>query len=153
TLDGRLIALDRKLGTLLWTTDTFSGEKDWPYTITGAPRVFDGRVLIGNAGADLGARGFVTAYDVETGKKLWRFYTVPGDPKKGFENKAMEMAAKTWTGQWWKYGGGGTVWDAITYDPELKLIYVGVGNGSPWTRTFRSPQGGDNLFLASIVAV
>ena len=153
TLDGRLIALDRNTGTLVWTTNTFADETDWPYTITGAPRVFDGRVLIGNAGADLGARGFVSAYDVETGKKLWRFYTVPGDPKKGFENKAMEMAAKTWTGQWWKYGGGGTVWDAITYDPELKLIYIGVGNGSPWTRTFRSPEGGDNLFLASIVAV
>ncbi len=153
TLDGRLIALNAKTGKQMWTANTFAGEPDWPYTITGAPRVFDGRILIGNAGADLGARGYVTAYDVETGNKLWRFYTVPGDPKKGFENKAMEMAAKTWNGEWWKLGGGGTVWDGITYDPELKLIYIGVGNGSPWVQKFRSPGGGDNLFLASIVAL
>jgi quinohemoprotein ethanol dehydrogenase len=153
TLDGRLIALDAKSGQPVWSVDTFAGEPPWPYTITGAPRVFDGKVLIGNGGAELGVRGYVTAYDAETGRKLWRFYTVPGDPSKGFENKAMEMAAKTWTGEWWKYGGGGTAWDAITYDPKLKLIYIGVGNGSPWVHKYRSPGGGDNLFLASIVAV
>jgi quinohemoprotein ethanol dehydrogenase len=152
-LDGRLIAVDSHNGKPVWSVQTFAGEPDWSYTITGAPRVFDGKVLIGNGGADLGARGFVTAYDVDTGKKLWRFYTVPGDPAKGFENKAMEMAAKTWNGEWWKWGGGGTAWDAITYDPELKLIYIGVGNGSPWVQKFRSPGGGDNLFLTSIVAV
>ena len=153
TLDGRLIALDARSGHPIWTVNTFAGEPPWPYTITGAPRVFDGKVLIGNGGAELGVRGYVTAYDVQTGKKLWRFYTVPGDPSKGFENKAMAMAAKTWTGEWWKYGGGGTAWDTITYDPKLKLIFIGVGNGSPWTQKFRSPGGGDNLFLASIVAV
>ena len=153
TLDGRLIALDARTGQPVWSVDTFAGEPPWPYTITGAPRVFDGKVLIGNGGAELGVRGYVTAYDVETGKKLWRFYTVPGDPSKGFENKAMEMAAKTWTGEWWKYGGGGTAWDSMVYDPRLKLIYVGVGNGSPWVQKYRSPGGGDNLFLASIVAL
>ena len=153
TLDGRLIALNARTGRPVWTVDTFAGEPPWPYTITGAPRVFDGKVLIGNGGAELGVRGYVTAYDAQTGRKLWRFYTVPGDPSKGFENKAMEMAAKTWTGEWWKYGGGGTAWDTISYDPKLKLIYIGVGNGSPWTQKFRSPGGGDNLFLASIVAV
>ena len=153
TLDGRLIALDARDGKPVWSVDTFAGEPPWPYTITGAPRVFDGKVLIGNGGAELGVRGYVTAYDAETGSKLWRFYTVPGDPSKGFENKTMEMAAKTWTGEWWKLGGGGTAWDAMVYDPKLKLIYVGVGNGSPWVQKFRSPDGGDNLFLASIVAL
>ena len=157
TLDGRLIALDARTGQPVWSVDTFAGETAWPYTITGAPRVFDGKVLIGNGGAELGVRGFVTAYDVETGKKLWRFYTVPGDPAKGPDNaasdSAMPMAAKTWTGEWWKYGGGGTAWDAFAYDPVLKLIYIGVGNGSPWVQKFRSPGGGDNLVLASIVAV
>ena len=157
TLDGRLIALDARSGQPVWSVDTFAGEPPWPYTITGAPRVFDGKVLIGNGGAELGVRGFVTAYDAQTRKKLWRFYTVPGDPSKGPDHaasdSAMAMAARTWTGEWWKYGGGGTAWDSIAYDPKLKLIYIGVGNGSPWVHKFRSPGGGDNLFLASIVAV
>jgi quinohemoprotein ethanol dehydrogenase len=153
TLDGRVMALNAADGKPLWSVNSFEGEGDWPYTITGAPRVFDGKVLIGNSGAELGVRGYVTAYDAETGKKLWRFYTVPGDPSKGFEHKAMQMAAKTWTGEWWKAGGGGTVWDSIAYDPDLQLVYIGVGNGSPWVQKFRSPGGGDNLFLASIVAV
>jgi quinohemoprotein ethanol dehydrogenase len=151
TLDGRLIALNARTGKPLWSVLTV--DHAMRYTITGAPRVFDGKVIIGNGGAELGVRGFVSAYDAETGKLLWRFYTVPGDPSKGFENKAMEMAAKTWTGEWWKAGGGGTAWDSFAYDPQLKLIYVGVGNGSPWAQTFRSPGGGDNLFLASIVAL
>ncbi|KRA81343.1 PQQ-dependent dehydrogenase, methanol/ethanol family [Altererythrobacter sp. Root672] len=151
TLDGRLIALDARTGKPVWSELTVDNSKS--YTITGAPRVFDGKVLIGNGGAELGVRGYVTAYDAETGKQLWRFYTVPGDPAAGFENAAMEMAAKTWTGEWWKAGGGGTVWDNISYDPKLKLIYIGTGNGSPWVRKWRSPGGGDNLFLASIVAL
>jgi glucose dehydrogenase len=109
------------------------------YTITGAPRVFDGKVLIGNGGAEYGARGFVTAYDAETGNQVWRFYTVPGDPKQPFEKPALEKAAKTWKGEWWKLGGGGTVWDSIVYDPALKLVYIGVGNGSPWNQKLRSP--------------
>ncbi|MET0656933.1 MAG: PQQ-binding-like beta-propeller repeat protein, partial [Steroidobacteraceae bacterium] len=122
--------------------------------ISGAPRAFNGKVIIGNGGADYGhVRGFVTTYDAETGKQLWRFYTVPGDPAKGFENDAMAMAAKTWTGHWWEWGGGGTVWNAITYDPEFDRIYIGTGNGAPWNRKIRSPGGGDNLFLCAVVAL
>jgi quinohemoprotein ethanol dehydrogenase len=150
TLDGRLIALDAKSGKPLWSVLTVDNSKN--YTITGAPRVYDGKVLIGNGGAEMGVRGYVTAYDAETGKQAWRFYTVPGNPADGFD-KAMAMAAKTWTGEWWKAGGGGTVWDSMSYDPELRLVYIGVGNGSPWAQVFRSPGGGDNLFLASIVAL
>ncbi len=147
TLDGRVIALDSKTGTPALEANTLA-DVSGPYSITGAPRVFDGNVVIGNAGGDFGARGFVTAYDVATGKRIWRFYTVPGDPSKPREDKAMEMAAKTWQGDAWK-AGGGTVWDAIVYDEELKLLYLGVGNGGP--TQFNQP--GDNLFLASIVAL
>ena len=151
TLDGRLIALDAASGKPVWSVLTVDNSKN--YTITGAPRVYDGKVLIGNGGAEMGVRGYVTAYDAETGRQAWRFYTVPGDPSKGFENKAMEMAARTWTGEWWKAGGGGTVWDSMAYDPALHMVYIGVGSGSPWAQIFRSPGGGDNLFLASIVAL
>lgn len=151
TLDGRLVAVDRATGQEVWSTPT--GEGDWPYSITGAPRVVDGRVFIGNAGADYGARGYVSAYDAETGALLWRTYTVPGDPALGFESDAMERAAATWHGEWWKAGGGGTVWDSLAYDPELSLLYVGTGNGSPHARWLRSPGGGDNLYLASILAL
>jgi len=151
TLDGRLIAVDAETGEPVWSVATF--DPVWPYTITGAPRVFDGRVLIGNAGAEGAARGYVTAYDADTGEQLWRFYTVPGNPADGFESEAMEMAAGTWFGEWWERGGGGTVWDSIVYDPELDLVYIGVGNGGPWPQVYRSPGGGDNLFLSSIVAL
>ncbi len=151
TLDGRLIALDAKSGEPVWSTLTVDNSKN--YTITGAPRVFDGKVLIGNGGAEVGVRGYVSAYDATSGKLLWRFYTVPGNPADGFESPALEKAAATWTGEWWKAGGGGTVWDGISYDPELKTVYIGTGNGSPWVRKWRSPGGGDNLFLASIVAL
>jgi PQQ-dependent dehydrogenase (methanol/ethanol family) len=151
TLDGRLIALDAATGKQLWSVMTVPEGQN--YTITGAPRVFDGKVLIGNGGAEYGARGFVTAYDAETGQQLWRFYTVPGDPSQPFESPALERAAKTWKGKWWQLGGGGTVWDSIVYDPALKLVYIGVGNGSPWNQQLRSPGGGDNLYLSSIVAL
>jgi len=151
TLDGRLIALDARTGVPEWSVQTFDSE--WPYSITGAPRVFDGKVVVGNGGADLGVRGFVSAYGADDGRFLWRFYLVPGNPADGFENAAMEMAAKTWSGTWWELGGGGTAWDSIAYDPELNLVYIGTGNGSPIVRHFRSPEGGDNLFLCSIVAV
>ncbi len=151
TLDGRLIALDARTGKPKWSVNTL--DPVWPYTITGAARVFDGKVLIGNAGAEGAARGYVTAYDAETGKQLWRFYTVPGDPAKPQPNEILEMAAKTWNGEWWKAGGGGTVWDSIVYDPVLKLVYIGTGNGGPWAQRYRSPGGGDNLFLSSIVAL
>lgn len=151
TLDGRLVALDAATGNPEWSTLTVDTTK--PYTITGAPRIIDGKVIIGNGGAELGVRGYISAFDAETGKMAWRFYTVPGDPSKPFESEEMKMAAGTWTGNWWQYGGGGTVWDAMAYDPALKLLYIGTGNGSPWNRQHRSPGGGDNLFLASILAI
>jgi quinohemoprotein ethanol dehydrogenase len=151
TLDGRLIALDARNGRPVWSVLTVDNSKG--YTITGAPRVFDGKVVIGNGGAEIGVRGYVSAYDAESGAQLWRWYTVPGNPADGFENAAMERAAATWTGEWWKAGGGGTVWDSLAYDPELNLVYIGTGNGSPWAYKWRSPGGGDNLFLASIVAL
>ena len=151
TIDGRLIAVDAATGKLAWSVQTTDPSK--PYSITGAPRIVRGKVIIGNGGAEFGVRGYVTAYDADTGKLVWRFYTVPGDPSKPFENKAMEMAAKTWSGEWWKLGGGGTAWDSMAYDPELNLLYIGTGNGSPWNPRLRSPGGGDNLFLSSIVAL
>ncbi|QDL97869.1 PQQ-dependent dehydrogenase, methanol/ethanol family [Rhodopseudomonas palustris] len=152
--DGRLIALDAATGSKAWEIDTLI-DHEHSYTITGAPRVFNGKVVIGNGGAEYGARGYVTAYDAETGKQAWRWFTVPGDPSKPFEDESMEKAAKTWdpAGKWWVNGGGGTAWDTITFDPDLNLIYVGTGNGSPWARHLRSPSGGDNLYLASIVAL
>jgi len=151
-LDGRLAALDAATGNVAWEQMTV--DQSVPYTITGAPRVVKGRVIIGNGGAELGVRGYVSAYDAETGKLAWRFHTVPGDPSKPFESPAMEKAAKTWSGgEWWKIGGGGTVWDSLAYDPDLDLLYVGTGNGSPWNRQVRSPGGGDNLYLSSILAL
>ncbi len=151
-LDGRLIALNGKTGQVVWekqTTDT-----SLPYTITGVPRIVKGKVVIGNGGAEYRVRGYVTAYDAETGQQAWRWYSVPGDPAKGFEQPELEMAAKTWGGtKWWELGGGGTFWDGMAYDPELDTLYVGSGNGTPWNQKFRSPAGGDNLFLSSIVAL
>ncbi len=151
TLDGRLVAVDAASGDVLWDVDT--REPGWSYTITGAPRVVEGLVVIGNAGADLGARGYVSAYHAATGALAWRTYTVPGNPRDGFETAALARAAETWTGEWWKAGGGGTVWDALAYDPELRLLYVGTGNGTPHVRWLRSPDGGDNLYLSSILAL
>ncbi len=151
TLDGRLVALDAGTGAVVWEQNTI--DRDKPYTITGAPRVVKGMVVIGNGGAEYGVRGYVTAYDADTGKQVWRFYTVPGDPSKPFENPELEAAAKTWHGRWWEGGGGGTAWDSMAYDPELDLLYVGTGNGSPWSRKLRSPGGGDNLYLSSILAL
>ncbi len=151
SLDGRLIALDRASGRRVWQVQTTDPAQ--PYSITGAPRAIEGRIVIGNAGADFGVRGYVSAYDAETGALLWRTHTVPGNPAEGFESDAMRLAAATWSGEWWRSGGGGTVWDAIAYDPELRLLYVGTGNGSPYVRWQRSPGGGDNLYLASILAL
>ncbi|MBQ73563.1 MAG: PQQ-dependent dehydrogenase, methanol/ethanol family [Gammaproteobacteria bacterium] len=151
SLDGRLISLSAADGKVLFDVQTT--DRDQSYTITGAPRIASDKVIIGNGGADLGVRGYVSAYHVDTGEMAWRFYTVPGNPADGFENETMAMAAKTWTGEWWKWGGGGTAWDSIVYDPELDLLYIGVGNGSPRNQQMRSPGGGDNLFLASIVAL
>lgn len=152
--DGQLHAIDAATGKQVWKTDTIEN-REMSYTITGAPRVINGKVIIGNGGAEFGVRGYVSAYNVETGEMAWRWYTVPGDNSKPFENDAMAMAAETWdpSAKYWEGGGGGTVWDAMAYDPQLNMLYIGVGNGSPWNRHLRSPAGGDNLFLASIVAL
>lgn len=151
SIDGRLFALNARDGSKIWEVNTVPGP---PYTITGAVRVVKDKVIIGNGGAEYGVRGFFSAYDAETGKLVWRFYTVPGDPSKPAESKAIEQALPTWKGgEWWKYGGGGTAWDSMVYDPALNTLYVGTGNGSPWSRVIRSPGGGDNLYLCSIVAV
>ncbi len=152
SFDGRLIALDAETGKKIWEVNTIDRER--PYTITAAPRIIKDKILIGNGGAELGVRGYVSAYDTETGEMLWRFWTVPGDPSQPFEHPEMKEAVKTWKGgEWWKIGGGGTVWDSMAYDPDLNLVYIGVGNGSPWTRHIRSPGGGDNLYLSSIIAL
>jgi quinohemoprotein ethanol dehydrogenase len=148
-LDGRLIALDAKTGTVAWEEQTTP--KDGPYAITGAPRIARGRVLIGNAGSEYAVRGYVSAYDAETGKLVWKTYTVPGDPSQPGESEALRQASRTWSGEWWKAGGGGSPWDCIVYDPDLDLVYVGTGNGSPWYDQVRSK--GDNLYIASILAL
>ena len=151
-LDGRLVALDSETGDVVWETVTV--DQSLPYTITGAPRVVKGRVVIGNSGAEYGVRGYVSAYEADTGELAWRTYTVPGDPAKPFESEALERAAETWKGRdWWKMGGGGTVGDSFAYDPELDLLYVGTGSGSPWNRRIRSPGGGDNLYVAAVLAL
>lgn len=152
TQDGRLIAIDARTGKELWSRQTVD-EKDDRF-ISGAPRVFDGKVIIGHGGADSSnVRGYVTTYDAETGKQLWRFYTVPGNPADGFEDETQAMAAKTWAGQWWKYGGGGTAWNSFTYDAETDTVFIGTGNGAPWNHKVRSEGKGDNLFLCSVVAL
>ena len=152
--DGRLIALDATTGEVVWEKDTII-DRSRPYTITGAPRVFKDKVIIGNGGAEYGVRGYISAYDARTGELRWRWFTVPGDPSKPFEDESMARAAKTWdpSGKYWEAGGGGTAWDTLAFDPQLNLMYVGTGNGSPWAQSKRSPAGGDNLYLASIVAL
>lgn len=150
-LDGRLYALDAKTGKELWVAKTVA-DGDL-HISTGAPRTMGGKVIIGNGGADFGARGYVTAYDTATGKQLWRFYTVPGTPEQNAGDPVMEMAAKTWTGEYWKTGTGGTVWNGMTFDREANRIYIGVGNAGPYDPRARSPGGGDNLFTSGIVAL
>jgi len=153
THDGRLIAIDAKSGKLLWSVlTTEPGDNRY---ITSAPWAFNGKVAIGHGGSDFEpVRGYVTAYDAKTGKRMWRFWTVPGNPQDGFENETMKMAASSWRGDWWRFGGaGGTVWGAMAYDPQFNRLYFGTSNGWPWNARIRGPGGGDNLFLASIVAV
>lgn len=154
TKDGRMIALDARTGKPIWTSQ-FLVPGDLSAS-SGAPRVFDGKIIIGNSGAELGARGYVTTLDARTGKILWRFYTVPGNPATDTD-ETTRLAAKTWSGDWWRYGGGGTPWNAITYDAEFNQILVGTGNGSPWNPRFRcygkEGESKDNLFLASVVAL
>jgi len=160
-VDGRMQALDAATGKRLWSTWAIPEPKEGElstYSLTMAARVAKGKVFIGNAGAEFPPfRGYVSAFDVNTGKELWKFYTTPGDPSKGFENKAMEAAARTWAGEWWKQGGGGSMWDGMSYDPDTNLLYVGVGNGTVWSSDVRN--GGretthnDNLYIASILAI
>jgi quinohemoprotein ethanol dehydrogenase len=153
TLDGFLLALDAKTGKQLWKSDTLI-DRDRSYTVTGAPQVAGDVVVIGNGGADFGVRGYITAFDLKTGAQRWRFFAVPGDPRKGFEHPELETAAKTWDpDSAWDAGGGGTAWDALAYDPALDLLYVGTGNASPYPSWLRSPKGGDNLYVASILAI
>lgn len=150
TLDARLVALNANTGAVVWSVRTAGANTD--YSITGAPRVIRGNVIIGNGGGEYNDRGYVTAYNAETGNQVWRFYTVPGDPPNPMEEKAMKMAAKTWKGDKSNIGGGNP-WNAISYDPKLNLIYIGTGQGGPWVRKYRSPGGGDNLFICSVVAL
>jgi quinohemoprotein ethanol dehydrogenase len=152
-LDGRLIALNAATGEVVWSVRVYA-EDQTGYSLTMAPRVVKDKVIVGAAGAEFTPhRGFFSAFDVNTGREIWRFYTVPGDPSKPFENPALERAAKTWSGEWWKYGGGGSVWDSLSYDPEANLIYVGTGNGAPWPSALRESPGLDNLYVCSILAV
>ena len=154
TFDGRLIAIDANNGQEVWDIDTWIPEGLGRFNITGAPRAAAGKVYIGQGSGESGRRrGYVTAYDAETGEVDWRFFLVPGDPNEPFEHPAMELAAQTWGGEWWKYGGGGTAWNSLVYDEEFNSLYIGVGNGAPWPREIRSPGGGDDLFLSSIVSV
>jgi len=151
TLDGRLIALDAATGEPVWSV---KATPEGRYSITGAPRVANGKVFIGSAGGEFDVRGHLDAYDAETGERLWRFWTVPGNPADGFEDATQEMIAQTWIeAGWWDKGPGGTVWDAITYDPSTDLVIFGTGNGAPWDAVDRDAGQGDNLFLSSIVAV
>ena len=151
SLDGRLFKLDARSGEKVWEVDTTGREIH--HTITGAPRVVKDKVIIGNGGGEYGVRGYISAYDQETGELAWRFWTVPGNPADPVEHEELATALPTWSGEWWKVGGGGTVWDSMAYDPQLDLLYVGTGNGTPWSRTHRSPGGGDNLYLSSILAL
>jgi len=160
TLDGYLVALNQKDGSVAWRKDVVPDHQN--YTITGAPRIAKGKVLIGAGGAEYRARGFIAAFDWNSGAAAWRFWTVPGDPSKKFENPAMETASRTWGGHWWELGGGGTVWDSITYDPATNLVLFGTGNAEPWNPAAngRNKPGvagttgaGDNLYTSSIVAV
>jgi len=151
TLDGRLIALDARTGKRVWSVLTVDPKLS--YTITGAPLAARGRIIIGNAGAEYGVRGYVSAYDAATGRLLWRFYTVPGNPAKGFESDALARAAKTWPSGWWRSGGGATVWNSFSYDPDLDLVYFGTGNVQPWARPLASGERADSLYTASIVAL
>ena len=161
TFDARLVAVDLATGEKVWDVDTTDGidlshippTHSNPYTITGAPRAAAGKVFIGQSSSEFGLRGYLSAYDADTGELAWRFFVVPGDPSKPFEHPELEAAAETWTGEWWRFGGGGTVWNAIVYDAEFDQLLFGTGNGAPWPRKIRSPEGGDNLFLGGIMSV
>lgn len=152
-IDGRMVALDAATGAVRWSTRVLP-EASTGYSVTMAPRVVKEKVIVGVAGGEFTPhRGFFAAYDVDTGREVWRFYTVPGDPSRPFEHPELEAAARTWQGEWWKYGGGGSVWDGLSYDPDANLIYVGTGNGTPWPAVLRGAEGYDNLYVSSILAL
>jgi quinohemoprotein ethanol dehydrogenase len=157
TWDGRLIGINRKTGKQVWETRALP--RNSALQLTMAPKVGGGKILIGNGGTEAGpTRGWVAAYDAETGREDWRWYIVPGDPRLGFEDPSQEAAAKTWSGKWWEHGGGGNAWHGFSYDPELDQFIFGTGNGSPWNRKVRSPSEdgkgfGDNLYLSSVIAL
>jgi alcohol dehydrogenase (cytochrome c)/quinohemoprotein ethanol dehydrogenase len=156
TLDARLVAIDAKTGKEAWATNTIQGDIHDPlnrFSITMAPRIANGKVFIGASGGEFGVRGWIAAFDAETGNEVWRTFNVPGDPSKGFENEMMRKAAATWSGEWWKIGGGGSVWDGAVYDPVTNHIIYGTGNGTPWNQLARDPKGGDNLYIASVIAL
>jgi len=150
-IDGRLVALDAENGKPVWEARVAYPQEN--YTITMAPRIAKGKVIVGVSGAEYPVRGFFSAFDANTGAQAWKFYTIPGDPSKPFESPAMKKAAETWSGDWWKLGGGGTVWDGVAYDPDADLVYVGTGNGGPWPEELRKSKGKDNLYVCSILAV
>jgi quinohemoprotein ethanol dehydrogenase len=150
-LDGRLFALDARTGKLLWSVETVPPQS--MQYVTGAPRTFNGKVIIGNGGADIGLRGYVTAYDQASGKQIWRFYVAPGSPEENKGDPAMERAAATWNGAYWRSGTGGGPWDSLAFDPEFDRVYIATGNAAPYDPVLRSPGGGDNLYTASIVAL
>jgi quinohemoprotein ethanol dehydrogenase len=150
-VDGRLQALDADTGKPVWEARVSHAQDN--YTLTMAPRIAKGKVIIGASGAEYPVRGFFSAFDANTGQFAWRFYTIPGDPSKPFESPALKKAAETWSGEWWKLGGGGTAWDGFAYDPESSLVYIGTGNGGPWPEELRQSKGKDNLFVCSVLAV
>jgi len=151
SIDGRLWALNAVTGKPVWETRIVYPQDQ--YTLTMAPRIANGKVIIGASGGDKPTRGQFSAVDAQTGQFLWRFYTVPGDPSQPYESEALRRAAKTWGGDFYKNGGGGAVWDGFAYDPETNLVYVGTGNAEPWVEKFRGAQGLDNLYTCSILAV
>jgi len=157
SLDGYLHAIDAATGKRIWKVDTLVGrQQHLPYTSPGAPVVAGDVVVIGNAGADFkGVRGYVSAYDLQTGSLRWRFYTVPRDPKLGPQDQPhLRTAITTWDPRHrWEFGGGANVWDGITYDPRLGLVYIGTGNVSPYTIKEGGRKGGDDLYAASIIAI
>ncbi len=150
-IDGRLQALDADSGKVVWEARVAYPQEN--YTVTMAPRIAKGKVIVGVSGSEFPVRGFFSAFDAATGKFAWKFYTVPGDPSKGFESDAMRKAAATWEGEWWKMGGGGTVWDGFAYDPDADLVYVGTGNAGPWPEALRQKTHKDNLYACSVIAV
>ncbi|MCY4015120.1 MAG: PQQ-dependent dehydrogenase, methanol/ethanol family [Gammaproteobacteria bacterium] len=153
TFDARLVAIDQATGEKVWDVDTSHYPSHSPYTITGAVRAVAGKVFIGQSSSEWGLRGYLSAYDADTGELAWRFFMVPGNPELGFEHPELEAAAETWGGNWWEFGGGGTPWNAIVYDAKYDQLLVGTGNGAPWPRKIRSPGGGDNLYLGGVIAL